>query len=311
MPSAMTAPSMHPPDTEPAKRPSSSSTSWLPTAAAETTPRWRRRWRSRHRGPPRASARQPPADRDPVRPDVAEIRSSFFSGSRLASRHGHRWPKAWGSRDQCRIRASIESRQSTPAFPRQAEHVHRGADPGKEALQVPAFPGPRSSIRPVRARNTRPLPCNDHGIPDATTPFREDHRHPRPRDARRRPSRSLFAAGVDVFRLNFSHGDHDGHRRCLEAIRTIESATGRPIGILLDLQGPKLRIGRLAGGSAMLEEGGSFVFDLDSGTRRPGTGLASPSRSLRRAEAGDEPPRRRRQGQARSRNVRREFAGRG
>ena len=75
--------------------------------------------------------------------------------------------------------------------------------------------------------------------------------------------RSLFAAGVDVFRLNFSHGDHDGHRRCLEAIRTIESATGRPIGILLDLQGPKLRIGRLAGGSAMLEEGGSFVFDLD------------------------------------------------
>ena len=75
--------------------------------------------------------------------------------------------------------------------------------------------------------------------------------------------RSLFAAGVDVFRLNFSHGSHDGHRRCFEAIREVESATGRPIGVLLDLQGPKLRIGEIAGGSAMLEAGASFVFDLD------------------------------------------------
>lgn len=75
--------------------------------------------------------------------------------------------------------------------------------------------------------------------------------------------RSLFAAGVDVFRLNFSHGDHDGHRRCFEAIRDVESASGRPIGVLLDLQGPKLRIGEFAGGKAILEEGASFVFDLD------------------------------------------------
>ena len=75
--------------------------------------------------------------------------------------------------------------------------------------------------------------------------------------------RSLFASGVDVFRLNFSHGDHDGHRRCFEAIREVESATGRPIGVLLDLQGPKLRIGQIADGSTMLEEGGSLVLDLD------------------------------------------------
>ena len=75
--------------------------------------------------------------------------------------------------------------------------------------------------------------------------------------------RSLFAAGVDVFRLNLSHGDHGGHRRCFEAVRGIEAATGRPVGVLLDLQGPKLRIGEIAGGSAMLEEGGSFVLDLD------------------------------------------------
>ena len=75
--------------------------------------------------------------------------------------------------------------------------------------------------------------------------------------------RALFAAGVDVFRLNFSHGDHDGHRRCFEAIRAVEAATGRPIGVLLDLQGPKLRIGEIAGGRVMLEEGASFSFDLD------------------------------------------------
>ena len=75
--------------------------------------------------------------------------------------------------------------------------------------------------------------------------------------------RSLFAAGVDVFRLNFSHGDHDGHRRRFEAIREAESATGRPIAVLLDLQGPKLRVGVLAGGSATLKEGGAFALDLD------------------------------------------------
>ena len=79
--------------------------------------------------------------------------------------------------------------------------------------------------------------------------------------------RALFAAGVDVFRLNFSHGDHDGHRRCFNAIREVESATGRPIGVLLDLQGPKLRIGEFAEGRATLGEGASFVLDLD---RAPG-----------------------------------------
>ena len=75
--------------------------------------------------------------------------------------------------------------------------------------------------------------------------------------------RSLFAAGVDVFRLNFSHGDHDGHRRRFEAIREAESATGRPIGVLLDLQGPKLRVGEFSGGRATLKEGSAFALDLD------------------------------------------------
>jgi len=76
---------------------------------------------------------------------------------------------------------------------------------------------------------------------------------------------ALFAAGVDVFRLNFSHGDHETHRQCYESIRQLEAATGRPIGVLLDLQGPKLRIGEFVGGGATLEEGASFVLDLDPG----------------------------------------------
>ena len=81
--------------------------------------------------------------------------------------------------------------------------------------------------------------------------------------------RSLFIAGVDVFRLNFSHGDHDGHRRRFEAIRALESATGRPIGVLLDLQGPKLRIGEFAGATVTLKEGDAFALDLDPSPGSP------------------------------------------
>ena len=79
----------------------------------------------------------------------------------------------------------------------------------------------------------------------------------------------LFMAGVDVFRLNFSHGEHDAHRRTYEAIRALESTTGRPIGVLVDLQGPKLRIGRFAEGSIMLAGGASFTLDLDPSPGSP------------------------------------------
>src|SRR5690348_10725158 len=75
--------------------------------------------------------------------------------------------------------------------------------------------------------------------------------------------RALFDAGVDVFRLNFSHGSHEDHRARFEAIRAVESATGRPIGILADLQGPKLRLGTFAEGPIMLAVGDRFRLDLD------------------------------------------------
>ena len=75
--------------------------------------------------------------------------------------------------------------------------------------------------------------------------------------------RGLFMAGVDVFRLNFSHGSADDHRARFAVLRELEQETGRPIGILADLQGPKLRVGVFADGPVMLVEGASFRLDLN------------------------------------------------
>ncbi|SET14967.1 pyruvate kinase [Paracoccus homiensis] len=75
--------------------------------------------------------------------------------------------------------------------------------------------------------------------------------------------RQLFDAGADVFRLNMSHGSHDDHRARHAIIREIEAETGRPIAILADLQGPKLRVGPFADGAHDLTAGDKFRFDLD------------------------------------------------
>ena len=75
--------------------------------------------------------------------------------------------------------------------------------------------------------------------------------------------RALFAAGADVFRLNMSHGTHAEQKARYDVIRAVEAETGRPIGVLADLQGPKLRVGVFAAGAHELEEGDSFRFDLD------------------------------------------------
>jgi pyruvate kinase len=76
--------------------------------------------------------------------------------------------------------------------------------------------------------------------------------------------RSLFDAGVDMFRLNFSHGAHDDHKRRVEAIRDVERDVGRPIGIMMDLQGPKLRIGSFSDGPVELCSGDKFRVDLEA-----------------------------------------------
>ena len=74
---------------------------------------------------------------------------------------------------------------------------------------------------------------------------------------------ALFMAGVDVFRLNCSHGTHEDHRRRLDILREIEKRRGRPIGVLADLQGPKLRLGTFAEGRIALSLGQNFRLDLD------------------------------------------------
>ena len=71
--------------------------------------------------------------------------------------------------------------------------------------------------------------------------------------------RKLFEAGADVFRINMSHTPHDKMRELVQTIRNVESSYGRPIGILVDLQGPKLRLEAFAEGSTQLKNGQSFV----------------------------------------------------
>jgi pyruvate kinase len=75
--------------------------------------------------------------------------------------------------------------------------------------------------------------------------------------------RALYHAGVDMFRLNMSHGTHEDHAARFAAIRALEKETGKPIGILLDLQGPKLRVGTFKDGPVTLANGETFRFDLD------------------------------------------------
>src|SRR5829696_4294645 len=80
---------------------------------------------------------------------------------------------------------------------------------------------------------------------------------------------ALLAAGVDVVRLNFSHGTHEEHARRLGMVRTIADRLHRPIAVMLDLQGPKIRTGTLVGGQPVtLKRGQSFAITTNEG---PGT----------------------------------------
>jgi pyruvate kinase len=85
-----------------------------------------------------------------------------------------------------------------------------------------------------------------------------------PPSSNRESIASLFAAGVDVFRLNFSHGTHADHRKRLQTIRELERDFNRPIGVIADLQGPKLRVGDFAAGPVTLRDGTTFRLDLEA-----------------------------------------------
>ncbi|MBW3560183.1 MAG: pyruvate kinase, partial [Proteobacteria bacterium] len=83
----------------------------------------------------------------------------------------------------------------------------------------------------------------------------------------------LARAGADVFRLNFSHGSHDDHARSYANVRAAEAAAGRPLGVLADLQGPKLRVGAFVKGRETLSQGAPFRLDLD---KTPGDAHRAP-----------------------------------
>ena len=72
----------------------------------------------------------------------------------------------------------------------------------------------------------------------------------------------IFSAGADVFRLNFSHGTIEEHRKNFDIIRSLENKYNHPTCILADLQGPKLRIGNFVNKKESLKKGESFTFDL-------------------------------------------------
>jgi len=73
----------------------------------------------------------------------------------------------------------------------------------------------------------------------------------------------LFEAGADVFRINMSHTGHDRMRELVTAIRAVEAENNRPIGVLIDLQGPKLRLGAFNGGGIVIDSGQEFTLDTD------------------------------------------------
>ncbi len=84
--------------------------------------------------------------------------------------------------------------------------------------------------------------------------------------------RALIGAGVDVLRLNFSHGTHEDHAAVITAARSIAADLNRPIALLQDLQGPKLRVGDLAGGGPIrLEPGATVRIGTTGPDTKPGT----------------------------------------
>ena len=99
-----------------------------------------------------------------------------------------------------------------------------------------------------------------------------------PASSTREIIKELFLAGADVFRLNLSHGTHADIKKRFDFIRDIESELDRPICVMADLQGPKLRCGAFEGSVANLEEGHIFCFDFSLGCQNVPQACRDPPR---------------------------------
>ena len=109
-----------------------------------------------------------------------------------------------------------------------------------------------------------------------------------PASASREMLGALVEAGVDVFRLNFSHGTHASHAECFARIRDITSTAGRPVGILQDLSGPKIRTGPLAGDRPLpLKVGDALVLAAGNAPSQPGRIFTPYAELVRSAKPGD------------------------
>src|SRR5271170_1386361 len=92
--------------------------------------------------------------------------------------------------------------------------------------------------------------------------------------------RDMVEAGVDVFRLNFSHGSHEQHTAMLEMIRRIGAETGAQLAVLQDLCGPKIRLGEIPGGMVVCDQDAEFILAVEPDPRGNDHHLTSTYRGL-------------------------------
>ncbi|MEO0881595.1 MAG: pyruvate kinase [Pseudomonadota bacterium] len=98
----------------------------------------------------------------------------------------------------------------------------------------------------------------------------------------------LAMAGVDIFRLNFSHGSHEDHKRAFDTVRSVERELGRPLAILADLQGPKIRVGTFPDGEVRLSFRGEYELIAESSTDLDNVIPVPHSAILEQLDVGDE-----------------------
>ncbi|NCZ63471.1 MAG: hypothetical protein EBY62_06640 [Cellvibrionales bacterium] len=82
-------------------------------------------------------------------------------------------------------------------------------------------------------------------------------------------AKAIIEAGVDVARMNLSHGDHSVHEKVFATIRKAAAEVGKPVGILVDLQGPKIRLGRFKNDRETIATGGTFTITVDDVEGQP------------------------------------------
>jgi pyruvate kinase len=99
--------------------------------------------------------------------------------------------------------------------------------------------------------------------------------------------RSLVDAGVDVFRLNMAHGSMEEHQETLDRVRRVAEAAGRPIGVLVDLAGPKIRLGEIPGGALECVEGAVFKFIRGTESHHPDEFTTTYERLIDELSVGD------------------------